>query len=456
MNRRRLSALAGLLVSAAAAPSALAQTPPGNLPTPPSPAPAPSAMQAPPPNAVIEWNRTLLSIVRTKTPQPLQPPTVHATRAFAMLHLGIYDAVVAVDGGSPYLPEHLLTRPASAPAAADQAAHDVLAALYPSQQAVLDSQLGADLAAIPAGARLSRGIKAGQTAAQAILANRAQDGSAATQPPYTLPAGPGIFEPAAPATAVFTHWANVKPFVLTRTSEFRPQAPAPLNSPAYLRTVQQVESLGQSASTTRTPDQTTIATFWGGSIWDYWNEIAQSASFAHHDTLAQDAQLFAQLNVSFADTVIAFYDAKYTYHLWRPQTAIQSGFAGFPANPSWTPLGKTPADPSYPGAHAAISQAGATVLGSFFHNDGQALTVTSEVMPGATRQFSGFAAAAGEASASRVFAGVHTTMDEEAGQQLGGSVARFVLHRGSLAARRATPARHVRRGRPSSRPQVMK
>src|ERR1700736_2516676 len=164
MNRRKLSVPAALLALAVAAPSA----------------PGPSTTEAPPPNAVIEWNRTLLTIVRTKTPQPLQPPTVHATRDFAMLHLGIYDAVVAVDGGKPYLREHILARPASAPAAADQAAHDVLVALYPSQQASLDSQLSGDLAAIPPGARLTRGIKAGAAAAQAILANRAGDGSEVT------------------------------------------------------------------------------------------------------------------------------------------------------------------------------------------------------------------------------------------------------------------------------------
>src|SRR4029077_18797275 len=233
----------------------------------------------------------------------------------------------------------------------------------------------------------------------------------------------------------FTQWANVKPFALKRASEFRPPAPAPLGSSSYVNALAQVESLGQSTSTTRTPEQTTIATFWGGNIWDYWNEIAQSASIAHHDTLAQDAKLFAQLNASFADSVIAFYDAKYTYHLWRPQSAIQSGFPGFVANANWLPLSKTPADPSYPGAHATISETGATVLSSFFHSDAQALTVTSEVMPGATRQFGGFAAAANEPSASRVFAGVHTQMDEDAGQQLGGSVARFVLHNGPLAAK---------------------
>ena len=175
---------------------------------------------------------------------------------------------------------------------------------------------------------------------------------------------------------MFTHWASVKPFAIRRANEFRPPPPAALSSSSYQQALAQVESLGQNTSTTRTAEQTTIATFWNGNIWNYWNEIAQSASAAHHDTLAQDARLFAQLNVTFADSVIAFYDAKYTYRVWRPQTAIDTGFAGFAANPLWTPLSKTPADPSYPGAHATISQAGATVLRSFFHSDLDALTVT--------------------------------------------------------------------------------
>lgn len=144
-----------------------------------------------------------------------------------------------------------------------------------------------------------------------------------------------------------------------------------------------------------------------------------------------------------ADSVVAFYDAKYTFDRWRPQSAIRSGFPGFPAEPTWTSLGKTPSEPSYPGAHATISRAGATVLSSFFHSDAEALTVTSEVMPGTTRQFAGFAAAADEASASRMFAGVHTQEDEDAGQQLGASVARFVLGESALASNRALRARRA-------------
>jgi predicted glutamine amidotransferase len=72
-------------------------------------------------NAVIEWNRTLLTIVRT----PLaQPATIHSTRNFAILHAAIFDAVNNIDPKfSPYvvrLPD--VSRSASQIAAADQAA----------------------------------------------------------------------------------------------------------------------------------------------------------------------------------------------------------------------------------------------------------------------------------------------------------------------------------------------
>src|SRR6202011_5630779 len=122
MKLRRLSVLAGLLASVVAVPAALAQAPSSSSPSPAGSPGTPTITAAPMPfvpDPVIEWNRTLLGIVRT---MGVQPPTIHATRNFAILHLGIYDAVVAVDGGTPYLPEHILRRGASAAAAADQAA----------------------------------------------------------------------------------------------------------------------------------------------------------------------------------------------------------------------------------------------------------------------------------------------------------------------------------------------
>lgn len=147
---------------------------------------------------------------------------------------------------------------------------------------------------------------------------------------------------------------------------------------------------------------------------------------------ARSARLFALLNLSFADSVIAFYDAKYVYATWRPVTAIRAAAnAGNPetiADPNWLPeVGNTTPDPSYPGAHAVISAAGASVLIAFFGNEHFDFAVTSEVLPGVTRSFDGFPAAREEATLSRIFAGVHFRSDLTAGQRLGREVADFVV-----------------------------
>jgi membrane-associated phospholipid phosphatase len=176
-----------------------------------------------------------------------------------------------------------------------------------------------------------------------------------------------------------------------------------------------------------------IGQFWNGAIQNYWNEITQTASAAHDLTTAQSARLFALLNLSLADSVIAFYDAKYTYNFWRPVTAIRA--ADTDNNPetlvdtAWLPEGgrNTAPDPSYPGAHATISAAGAEVLDSFFKRSNFDFNVTSEVLPSVERSFPSFSAAFEEASFSRVLAGQHFSFDENAGGRLGREVANFVL-----------------------------
>src|SRR4029453_7236882 len=105
----------------------------------------------------------------------------------------------------------------------------------------------------------------------------------------------------------------------------------------------------------------------------------------------------------------AFYDAKYTYRLWRPVTAIRladsDGNPNTVADANWLPLaGNTAADPSYPGAHSTISPAGADVLASFSGGE-QPFSLTSPALPGVTRSFGSFAAAAQEAGLSRIFSG---------------------------------------------------
>ena len=73
------------------------------------------------------------------------------------------------------------------------------------------------------------------------------------------------------------------------------------------------------------------------------------------------------------------------------------------------------------------------MLASFFGDD-QSFSVTSSALPGVTRSFTSFDAAAQEAGLSRIFAGQHTRLDHVAGLELGHDVAGFVLHNALLPA----------------------
>jgi membrane-associated phospholipid phosphatase len=383
---------------------------------------------------VTQWNKTLLTIVRTPK---AQPATIHPTRSFAIMHAAIYDAVNAIDAThEPYLVhiQHVSPR-ASQEAAVAGAAHEILVALYPEFQTTLDQQFDQSLAQIPDSADKTAGIDIGKAVALATLALRADDGSGATPIPFVFGNVPGDYQstpPNFPKQPVFTHWSRVIPFALERAKQFRPGPPPSLTSAEYTAVFNEVKSLGIANSTAATADQALIGRFWGGAIQNYWNEITQTEVQANHLTTAQSARVFALLNLTLADEVIAFYDAKYTYNLWRPVTAIRG--AATDGNPqttadiNWLPqAGNTAADPSYPGAHATISAGGAFVLSAFFGDKPLHLSVTSEVLPGVIRTFGSFAAVETEASLSRVYAGQHFRSDENAGETLGQAVADFVV-----------------------------
>jgi PAP2 superfamily len=386
-------------------------------------------------NPVVQWNRTLLEIVRTAG---AQPATVHPTRSFAMLHAAIYDAVNAIDRTHrPYLISLSgVARTASQDAAAAAAAHEVLVTLYPLFSARLDEQLQQSLAQVPDGAMKTDGVRIGHDVADSILARRSNDGSAAQPIAFAFGSAPGVYQstpPNFPPQPQFTHWSQVTPFALARANQFRPGPPPALTSNEYGDGFNEVKSLGMVNSATASADQALIGRFWNGAIQNYWNEIAQTASLAHHLTTADNARLFALLNLALADGVIAFYDAKYTYDFWRPVTAIRAADADqnpeTVADPNWLPEnGNTAPDPSYPGAHAVLSAVGAGVLTAFFGQDHFDLSVTSEVLPGVRRSFSTFGDAAEEATLSRIFAGQHFRFDLTAGQQLGREVADFVVN----------------------------
>jgi len=385
-------------------------------------------------NQVLQWNRTLLVIVRTPG---AQPATVHPTRSFAIMHAAMYDAVNAIDGThTPYVVDFTdVSRSASQDAAAAVAAHEVLVTLYPPFRGQLDAQLLQVLAGIPEGADKAQGISIGQAVADRILALRSNDGAHAQPIPFVFGNAPGDYQstpPNFPRQPQFTHWSRVTPFALARANQFRPGSPPALTSDTYSDAFDEVKALGMVNGTASSADEALTGRFWNGAIQNYWNEITQTAALAHHLTTAQSARLFALLNLTLADGVIAFYDAKYTYTVWRPVTAIRAADTDNNpetlADPNWLPeVINTAPDPSYPGAHAVISAGGAAVLISVLDKDEFDFNVTSEVMPGVERSFERLSAAAEEATLSRIFAGAHFRFDLTTGQRLGREVADFVV-----------------------------
>jgi hypothetical protein len=137
------------------------------------------------------------------------------------------------------------------------------------------------------------------------------------------------------------------------------------------------------------------------------------------------------MNLAGADAYIATWDAKYTYGFWRPVTAIRAADADpnpdTAADPTWTPLLVTPAHPSYSSGHSAYGAAAAAALAGFFRTDEIAFTSTTPDLPGVTRSFASFSAAADENALSRLLGGIHWRFDNEVGLDLGDALGRYVV-----------------------------
>jgi membrane-associated phospholipid phosphatase len=355
-----------------------------------------------------------------------------------MVHAAVYDAVNAI---APLRATYhaTLNAPAGADltAAAAQAAHDVLVALYPDapQVATFDAALAAWLAKVPAGAGKTGGIQVGQQAAADILAWRANDGASATVT-FTPGTDPGdwVPTPAGFAPALLPQWPNVVPFAMTSGGQFRPAGAPDLTSQAYADALNEVQAIGSATSTTRTDDQTDIALFWadGGGTFTppgHWNQITENVSLAKGLSLAENARLFLLLNVAEADAGICAWDCKYADDTWRPVTAIrnadQDNNSATTADPTWTPLIATPPFPTYVSGHSTFSGAAATVLTSVFGD--VRFSDRGDLLQNSTRTFTSFQQAANEAGLSRIYGGIHFSFDNVDGLAAGRSLGQYVV-----------------------------
>ena len=392
-------------------------------------------------DVVLEWNSIALETTRTLPGPQIVPPRL--VRMLAMVHGAVFDAVNSVERDfKPYLLKIGTPRWASAEAAAAVAAHDVLVGLVPSRQADYDAALTASLADIPDGRAEDAGAAVGRAVAAAMLAERQGDGIDVTVP-YTPGTDPDDWQPTPPAfgPALMPQFATMTPFAIDSPDQFRAPAPPSLASDEFERAFEEVKAVGAANSATRTAEQTAIARYWAGPLGTIqppgqWNRIARTVATAQHNSLAENARLFALLNFGMCDALVASWDTKYTYNFVRPVTAIRNaandGNPETEADPAWTPLLGTPGHPSYSSAHSTISSAAATVLGDFFCDDSIAFEDTNEIVAGGatiTRSFDGFREAAEEAGASRVYGGIHWQFDNRAGQEAGWDIGRFVSNR---------------------------
>ncbi len=390
---------------------------------------------------VTDWNNVTLDVIRAV---PLNPPV--ATRALAMVHSAVFDAVNGVDRlYEPYAVTQLSPPDASPEAAAAAAAHAVLRQLRPDQAAVLDEALAASLATVPPGSGRNKGVAWGRFVANRILRLRRDDGWDAIVE-YTPSGEFGHWQPTPPnfAPALLPNWPYVTPWTMASGDQFRPGAPPAFASQDFATAYNEVLELGRKDSPFRTDDQTEIAYFWedgAGSVTPpgHWLVIAQGIAGQFGNDLAANARLFALLSIAQADAAIAAWDAKYAYDLVRPISNIQleaddDGNPDTEADPTWVPEIPTPPFPSYTSGHSTFSAASAGILARFFGSDEIAFCGESpdperwpDILPGVERCWESFSQAAAEGGQSRIYGGIHWQFDNTAGLASGEALAGWVF-----------------------------
>ncbi len=363
-------------------------------------------------DVVTDWNHKageIMGEARLGTPP--------AVRVMAIVQTAVFDAASSaakrVAAGRTQ---------ADAVAAAVAAANRVtMSKLMPSQEAAIQAAYNSALAAIADGAAKSAGIAAGEEAAAAVLAARADDGAAGPEK-YKPHAAPGVYVPTA-VPAVPT-WPQRKPWVIQSAAQFRPAPPPALTSATWARDFNEVKALGGKSSTRRTPEQTEIARFWDYSLPAIYCGVLRSVALQPGRDVLRNARLYAAATQAMDDGLIAVFDAKYTYNFWRPSTAIRNaeldGNDATEPEAGWSSFIDTPMHPEYPSAHSVLAGAVGTLLKVELGNQAvPELSTTSPTAKGATRRWSRIDDFVREVADARVYDGVHFRFSADVGTAMG-------------------------------------
>ncbi|MEN9865631.1 MAG: hypothetical protein RL748_1221 [Pseudomonadota bacterium] len=437
-------------------------------------------------DAILYWNKVSLDVTKVDfsssdpavNPTPQQGGPTRTSRALAIVHLAMYDAWVGIQGGPKYLTYSATEVPAvsndlpTAQVAVATAAALTLIALFSRQKDEIWKEHGKFVASVSSqAAQISNGINYGSLVAAKMLASREGDGSEASNDAYVPNVGAGYHraDPTSPGQGFLGPlWGNVKPFGIAQLNTKVPGSPPPaLNSAAYAQDYKKVMEKGRSQGSTRTPEETTIGLFWAydgprniGVPPRLYNQVIRAISKKQGVSEADNARLFAMINVAMADAGIQAWAEKYKYNIWRPVLGIREADAGWgptgkgdenpktAGDPYWMPLGAPPTNqpgkaaatpnfPAYPSGHATFGTAAIRAAANMLClPDTFAFTLVSEELNGESVGATGvrarherkltIASAIEENVLSRVYLGVHWEFDGREGEKNGQVIGKLV------------------------------
>jgi hypothetical protein len=219
-------------------------------------------------------------------------------------------------------------------------------------------------------------------------------------------------------------WPARKPWILTTPDQFRPAPPPELKSDLWTRDYNEIKTVGSRINSTRTPEQTGIARFWEATAPTVYYPVVRSVANVPGRDVMQNARLFAVIAQAMDDALIAVFDAKYHYNLWRPITAIRNGDTdgndATERDPFWMPFIETPMHPEYPCAHCIVAATiGAILRAEIGAGPTPTLSTTSPTAPGVVRRWTRIEDFVDEVANARIYDGVHYRNSTEVGSAMG-------------------------------------
>ena len=378
-------------------------------------------------DVVLDWNAIAVNTAVANKANPFAQ-----ARFGAIVQLSVFEAVNSITHRyQPYL-GLTANADASPDAAAIEAAYQVLVNYFPNSAGDLYGDWLTSMQAIPDGQAKTDGIAAGDAAAAAMIALRANDGASPAQTTLPGPPLPGVWQLTGVCTAgIAFQWPHVTPFGVASVSDYLLDPPPSLTSPEYTKAYNEVMTVGGQNSTARPPDRANVALFYAAtSPSQALNEAARQIAAAQGRSLAENARALALINMAMSDSLVASFYNKYYYNFWRPVTAIHGadtdGNPNTTSDPSWAPFITTPCFPSYPSNHGSATNGATEVMRHIYGDDGFSITLSNPSVPTIVLPYTSLKQIDDDISDARVYGGIHFRTDQKAGARLGKAIGKAV------------------------------